>query len=174
MTQKAVQEEYPEQADFLKQYIHDLVQRFEGEVALAWSNWTYVADPLPRDAGLWDEQYALNEENYKALKGICNSTVPGPLGPVVDPGVDLAGLGNTTILRSMPGKAGHWRLNGGAISLPELFQKIGTRFTVSELMLWYYNAPKVLRKRRHSWGSAECRAAAFERLKAYGKYGHRN
>ena len=140
--------EYKKESHDLKHYIHHLIQRYEGEVALAWSDWTYVNEPLPRDVGLWDQQFALNEANYKALKDMGRiSTVPGTHGQEMHPSVDLAAAGNTTILRTKPGIPGHWRLNGRAISLPELFDKFGEEFTVSELMLWYFNAPKVLRKR---------------------------
>ena len=130
---------------------------------------------MPRDAGLWDQQFALNEDNYRALKDMGRvSTVRGADGQEMHPSVELAAAGNTTILRTKPGITGHWRLNGGAISLPELFDKFGEEFTVSELMLWYFNAPKVFRKRQHSWGSAEVRAAAYQRFKTYGRYGHRD
>ena len=81
MSHQDVKEEYPNHPDFLKQYIHHLVQRYEGEVALAWEDWTYVNEPLPRDVGLWDEQFALNEDNYKALKDMGRvSTVRGTHG----------------------------------------------------------------------------------------------
>ena len=33
--------EYPDTVDPFKQYINHLIQRFEGEVAIAWQNWEY-------------------------------------------------------------------------------------------------------------------------------------
>ena len=73
-----------------------------------------------------------------------------PLVPGQHPGetfihddVDLTQVGNTTIFRTNVGEDGHWHMNGGAISLLELFDKFGDDFTVSELMLWYWNAPNV-------------------------------
>ena len=46
--------------------------------------------------------------------------------------------------------------------------------TVAEVMLWYHQAPKVFRKREHAWGSKLVRAAAQQRHKSYGRYGHRD
>ena len=54
----------------------------------------------------------------------------------------------------------------------ELLAEFGDRFTVSELMFWYHNASKLVRKRPHAWGSQEVRDAAHERRKAWGRYGH--
>ena len=88
--------------------------------------------------------------------------------------VDLTKVGNTTILKSRDGVNGHWHLNGGAITLPELMYTFGEKYTVAELMHWYYNAPKVLRKREHAWGSPDCRKAALQRWKTYGRPGHQS
>ena len=72
-----MKDEYKSKPDPLTKYIHHLIRRYEGEVALAWSDWTWSDEPLPRDAGLWDEQFALNQDNFKALKAMGRSTVPG-------------------------------------------------------------------------------------------------
>jgi len=37
----------------------------------------------------------------------------------------------------------------------------GEKYTVAELMTWYYNAPKVLRKRDHAWGTPETGRKTF-------------
>ena len=44
----------------------------------------------------------------------------------------------------------------------ELLAEFGDRFTVSELMFWYHNADKVVKKRPHAWGSDVVRDAALE------------
>ena len=131
---------------------------------------------MPKDSGLCDPQFALTEDNFKTLKKIAPNTIAGSRHREkrMHHSVDLVAVGNTTILRSEPGNSGHWRLSGGAVSLPMLFDAFDKEFTVSEIMLWYSNAPKVLRKKQHAWGSPECRAAAYQRLKTYGHYGHRD
>ena len=67
-TWEQVKEEYPYSAEPLCQYIKHLVNKHEGEVALAWQHWEYSTDPLPRDAGLWDPQRAQHKENYWSLR----------------------------------------------------------------------------------------------------------
>ena len=120
--------------------------------------------------------FAFNEDNFLALHGLGRYKVPGKRSSetLIDDNVDLTTVGNTATFRTKAGVDGHWRMNGGAISLPELFDKFGDRYTVSELMFWYYNAPKVLRKREHAWGSPDCRKAALQRWKTYGRPGHRS
>ena len=88
--------------------------------------------------------------------------------------VDLAEVGNTTILRTRAGEDCHCHLNGGAITLAELFDKFGETYTVAELMLWYYNAPKMLRTRQHSWAWIDVRAAGRQRYLTYGRPGRRD
>ena len=132
--------------------------------------------PLPRDAGLWDQQLASDQENYAALGKVQNRMHRGTEWDqyLIDQSVDLTKVGNTNIMFARPGKDGHWHVNGGAITLAELFYKFGKEHTVAELMLWYHNAPKVLRKRQHSWGSPDVRAAAKQRMFTYGRPGHRD
>ena len=166
-------EEYHDSNSPAKEYMHHLINRHEGEVAKAWARWSYVPFPLPRDAVFWDPQFAASKENFEALKVLRFERDPwGDLCVPLD--VDLTKVGNTTILRTRDGDTGHWQLNGGGITLAELFYKFGEHYTVSELMNWYYNARKNLRKRKHAWGSADCRNASLQRWKTYGRPGHRS
>ena len=169
-----VKSEYFDKQDPYKEYIHHLVQRFEGEVAIAWQMLEFSEEPLPRDADLWHTQFASNEQNYQALSRLTFQWSNHTRCWVIPDSVDLTKVGNTTILRSRAGENGHWHLNGGAITLAELFDKFGERYTVAELMLWYYNAPKILRTRQHAWGSKDVRAAAIQRWKTYGRPGHQD
>jgi hypothetical protein len=148
-----------------------LVLRFEGEVALTWEHWSWELLPLPRNAEYWNQQFATNEANFKAL-GNLTFERDGYGISMVHHHIDLEKVGNTTILRTEQGQKGHWHLSGGAITLADLFFKFGEQYTVSELMSYYYNAKKVCRKRQHAWGSAECRQAALQRYKSNGHYGH--
>ena len=157
-----------------KQYVHHYIKRFEGEVALAWQNWTFTDDPLPRNAKFWEEQYATDFDNYAALSSLRTHWAYQESQYVINDDEDLRQVGNTTIIRTKDGCSGHWRLNGGAITLAELFHQFGKDFSVAEIMLWYHNAPKMLRKRPHSWGSKDVRAAARMRNKVYGHYAHRD
>ena len=156
-----------------KEYIHHLIQRFEGEVALGWCHWTWAPYPLPRNSDLWNPQYASSQENYEALAKLRHQEDQWGYS-MVHPDEDLRSVGNTTILKTRDGEDGHWHLNGGGISLAELFYEFVEHYTVAELMHWYYNAPKVLRKKEHSWGSPECRKASLQRWKTYGRPGHQS
>ena len=130
---------------------------------------------LPRDAWLWDQQLASDQENYAALDKLMHHRHRGKEWDqwVIHESVDLTQVGNTNILRARLGQNGHWHLNGGAISLSEFFAKFAEEYTVAELMFWYYNAPKVFRKRQHSLGSPDVRAAGKQRMFTYGNPGHR-
>ena len=138
-------------------------------MALAWNHWKWSPEALPKNSLLWNVQYAISAKNAGALSRISPSNEEQ-----INASVDLLAVGNTTILRSRKNEVGHWRLNGGAITLGQLLAEFGKDFTVCELMLWYHNAPKVVRKRPHPWGSGDVRAAAKERMKTYGRYGHRD
>ena len=144
-------------------------KRFEGEVALAWNHWKRSPEALPRNSLLWNSQYAISAKYAGALSRISPSNEEQ-----INESVDLLAVGNTTILRSRKNEVGHWRLNGGAITLGQLLVQIGKDVTVCELMLWYHKAPKVARKRPHPWGSDDARASAHERFKAYGRRVHRD
>ena len=146
--------EYRDKSLPLKEYARDLINSFEGEVALAWQHWEFSPDPLPREAILWDPQHASSKQNYEVLSSLVTYTDQWGKNMIAD-WVDLTKVGNTTILRSRDGVSGHWHLIGGAITLPELMYTFGEKYTVAELMTWYYNAPKVLRKRDHAWGTPE-------------------
>ena len=74
-----------------------------------------------------------------------------------------ATVGDTTIVRFRDGSDGHWRLSGGALTLPMLWQEFGSLFTASELLFYYLNCPKLGRTRPHAWGSREARVAAHAR-----------
>ena len=136
------------------------------------SEWTYHAGPLPRDACLWDKQYAKNPEQRLALGNL--RVVRGE----IDPRENLDRLGATTILFPEFGcgghLVGHWRRSGRAITLAQLLRDFGDRIRALELMFWYYHANKLVRKRDHPWGSKDVRAAAHLRNEVYGHRGHRS
>ena len=81
-------------------------------------------------------------------------------------------IGDTTIIRHA--NVGHWRLEGAAVTLAQLFRDFGEHVTAMELMSWYFHAPKVAKKRAHPVGNADERAAAHERKAVYGTYGKRH
>ena len=156
-----------------KEYAHNLCNRFEGAVALTRLEWEYSPHVLSSEVGLWGPQYASSQQNYEALSRIRTYTDKWGQRLVAE-WVDLTKVGNTTILKSRDGVNGHWHLNGGAITLPELMYTFGEKYTVTELMHWYYNAPKVLRKREHAWGAPETRKAALQQRKTFGRPGHQS
>ena len=136
---------------------------------MAWEEWNWSPDPLPRDRALWIPQFSKKRTNARQLALIAQSPVCAwPLVSQIAVGIDLLAVGNTTILRTRRNEDGHWHLSGGAIGLAELFALFGRDYTVSDLMCWYHNAPKVVRKRPHAWGSPGVRDAAHERRKAFG------
>jgi hypothetical protein len=137
-----------------------------GEVAEAWGHWLWNAEPLPRHAELWDQQFASNEQRYEAL-GNLRFKKDGYGNLMVHPAFDLTKVGNTTIFRTQAGVNGHWHLNGGAITLAEPFFKFATHY-------WYYNAKKKCRKKKHPWGSVDCRKSALQRWKTLGRPGHQS
>ena len=71
-------------------------------------------------------------------------------------------------------KVGHWRRKGYAMTLCELFEKFGNDHTAYDLMFWYTNSDKMVKKREHSWGRPECKEAARARHKEFGHRGHRD
>ena len=81
-------------------------------------------------------------------------------------------IGDTTIIRHA--NVGHWRLEGAAVTLAQLFRDFGEKFTAMDLMSWYFHAPKVAKKRAHPVGNAIERAAARERKAVYGRYAKRD
>jgi hypothetical protein len=167
LSEDDIRSEYEWDSDPYKEYVKHMSRRYEGEVVLAWIEWRKSWQALPRDKVLWNPQYAVSTKSAHEI-----SLLPRGDGPCFDETVDLLAVGNTTILRTKQGTAGHWYLRGGAITLCELFAKFGDNFTASELMFWYHNAPKIVKKRPHSWGSAEHRNAAHARHYAWGRYGH--
>ena len=54
----------------------------------------------------------------------------------------------------------------------ELFVLFGRFWTAREIFFWYHWAPKVVKKRAHSWGSPDVIAAAQLRKKETDRYGH--
>ena len=87
--------------------------------------------------------------------------------------VDLEAVGSTALIRFILDRAGHWRLSGGAVTLMELFMKLGEHFSAQELFCWYYIATRVVTKRPHSWGSKDVRDAAHLRHQIHRHWGHR-
>ena len=166
-----VENEFPDNESLFVNYIKDLCRRYEGEVALAWESWVFSPTPLPRDKVLWHPQYATKLKGQRALVALPKGGDPRGR---FDDDVDLLAVGSTTILRAMEGGDGHWHLRGGAITLPQLFAKVGSQFAVQELMFWYSHAPKVVKKRLHAWGSEDVRQAAQLRKRVFNHYGHRH
>ena len=119
---------------------------------------------MPRDAGLWDQQFASNQKNFVAFGRLRSYRAYPRLEDeelwLIHDSVDLAEVGNTTVLRSRASENCHWHLNGGAITLVELSNKLGENYTVAELMLLHCNATKVI---RHSWVSKDVIEAAAQR-----------
>ena len=161
-TKAQVYEEYAGEPFPCEQYIHHFLKRYEGEVAFAWDNWNKSPSPLARDAELWDQQCASDETNYAALGKVNHHVVPGNASGemLIHQSLDLTTVGNTNIIIARPGVDGHWHVNGGAM------------YTVAELFLWYYQAPKVCRRRQRSWGHPEKIAASWQRLETYGNRRH--
>ena len=156
------------------EYFKHLFRRYEGEVALAWSEWEWVRGPLPRDEALWHHQYARNAQQRRALNASLAAVGAGrPLEKFTDD-TDLVQFGNTMIL-AIRGEdvEGHWQRYGGAITLGHLFYQFGERYTAQELFFWYYHAQKLVKKRDHPWGSEEVQEASQLRMKTWGHYGHR-
>jgi hypothetical protein len=51
-----------------KEYVHHLIRRAEGEMALTREEWQLCPLDLPRSAELWDSQYCTSQGNYEALR----------------------------------------------------------------------------------------------------------
>jgi len=175
-TEADVNREYEGHYNPFAKFLHHFCQRYAGEVAVAGANWNAEYSPLPRDAELWDQQWASDEANFKALRNLNRhvSTNASTGERLVSPSLDLTTLGNTNIIVNFPGENGYWHLNGGAITLPELFEQFGEHYTVAELFLWYHQAPKVCRRRVHAWGHPDVKAANLQRLETYGNRSHQD
>ena len=152
----------------LVQYIKHFCMRYEGEVAQTWDDWEYFHEPLPRNTALWHHQFGRTADQRFALKNLGAMVV----GTDYHASVDLDSIGSTMILYKDPNLIGHWRLNGGAITLPGLFYTFGASCTAYELMYWYWHSEKVVKKRDHSWASPTVKAATKMRLNEYGHRGH--
>ena len=162
------------------EYFKHFAERHAGEVALVWEGWDEFGagpsavgdDPLPRDARLWHPQFARKREQRKTLSEL--RQLRQDQNGQIPQGVDLREqVGDTTILGWRAGSDGHWRLRGGALTLPMLWQQFGSLFTAQELLFYYQNCPKVAKTKAHAWGSREVRAAAWARWQTYGHWGHR-
>ena len=158
------------------EYIKHMIRKHDGEVVLAWHEWVHSKTPLPKDAGLWDPQLARDTSNFKLLQWAYAQAIPGNESgeSVIPDDVDLVKLGNTTVLKTRPDEDGHWHLKGGAINLAWLFATFGPACTVLEIMYYYHNCPKLLRKREHAWASIENRAAGAQRMATFGRSGHQS
>ena len=166
-----VAEEYSEYKLPFKEYVHHLIRRSEGEVALAREEWELCTFDLPRSAELWDSQYATSHANYEALRKL--RIVEDEYGNrVVAAGEDLRAVGKTTIIRPREEEDGYRYLSGAAITLAQLLFEFRRNYTVAELMHWYFNATKICRKRPHAWGHPDIRRAASLRNQNFGRRGH--
>ena len=138
---------------------------------------TSVVGDVPRNARLWDPQFARHREQAHVMRQLpftgCGSYKRGHAEVLAHVNF-RATMGDTTIVRFRDGSDGHWRLSGGALTLPMLWQRFGSVFTASELSSYYLNCSKLVRTRPHAWGSREARAAAYARWVTYGSWGHRD
>jgi hypothetical protein len=152
-------------------YVKHMCKRYEGEVVLAWHKWICKEEPLPRDKLLWREQFATKPKQASALRELQQSADGN--GTLFSDFVDLATIGNTNIMMTRERNPGHHQqIEGGAITLAELFLKFGDSCCAKELLFWYTHAPKICRKRAHPVGSQDVRDASKLRFKATGHYGH--
>ena len=157
----------------LPHYIKDLCRRYEGEVALAWGPWNWSKENLPRDVKLWDPQFATDEASTSKLVASLKASKNPSSEHVFSDDVDLVPAANTTVLYADSHFGGHWHRTGKAITLAELLYAFGQDCTVSDIMFWYCHAPKLVKKRRHAWSSAEKKEAAHLRKSTFGHWGHR-
>ena len=165
--------EHKAKGDPWSNYIKDLCRRYEGEVALAWSEWTWSPENLPRAVNRWQPQFATDEASMSKLLALGKASTQASSEFLFSDDVNLVAAANTTVLYVDPQSGGHWRRRGNAITLAELLYALGQKCTVSDIMFWYCHAPKVVKKRRHAWASADRRDAAYLRLKTYGHWGHK-
>ena len=166
--------EYRNSLSPAKEYIRDMCRCYEGEVALAHWDWVYSLEPVPRDAVYWHPQFGRTSEQRAALGALYKEAVSRGRQDVSH-NINLrTDIGDTMILRFDRDNVGHWRLDGAAITLAQVFRDFGEHFTVMEIMMWYYHAPKIVKKRPHPQGNADERAAARERYRAYGRYAKRH
>ena len=120
---------------------------YEGEVAFAYWEWEYSPEPVPRAAVYWHPQFAKLPAQRAAVGALYNRAVTRGRGVVSDD-IDLRmDIGDTTIIRHAD--VGHWRLEGAAVTLAQLFRDFGEQFTAMDIMCWYFHAPKVAKKRAH-------------------------
>ena len=141
---------------------------------MAKRSWDYFDDPLPRNEILWHPQFARTPQQGSAFDSF--RRVQGKVDTAELAGENLAAFGASggcVILKPGHDLKGHYQLRGGVITLAELFLRYGECFTAQELMFWYYHAPKVCKKRPHSWGSKLVKEAAQVRKAVFGHYGHR-
>ena len=131
-------------------------------------------EPPPRHRLLWHYQFGRTAWQRKALNNICPLPTSGfdltNIPDSVATDADLSYFGNTMILKSNKYEVGHWRLNGGVMTLPTLFYTFGQHMG---LMCWYPHADNMVKKRDHAWASMLVRDAKNMRMHEYGHYGHR-
>ena len=118
-------------------------------LSFASDRWTFDPRPLEKIRGkiLWNKQFATDQRTFDRLKLATGDSAVGE----VNYRTNLLALGRTTILRGA-GQEGHWRRSGKIITLGELIEHLGKAFTATEIIFWYHHAPKVCRKKPHSWG----------------------
>ena len=138
-------------------------------MALAWGQWIWSPENLPRAVNLWQPQFATDEASMSKLLALGKASTQASFSD----DVNLVAAANTTVLYAESHDGGHWRRRGNVITLAELLFAFGERCTVSDIMFWYCHAPKVVKKRRHAWANKEQRDAAYLRQKTWGHWGHR-
>ena len=60
------------------------------------------------------------------------------------------------------------------ITFPVLMESLGEEYTAVELWAFYKSLPLLAVRRQHAWGSEVVQAAAKDRFKKHGAYGHRH
>ena len=173
LTWEYITQEYPNSNVPIADYLKHLSRRYEGEVALASENVQRFAGPVPREKMLWHPQFCKRQAQVPAMTALA-ARGKRTAGTSFSDEVDLLAIGSTTIIRFLGNQPdGHYRLSGGAITLMELFARLGQWFTAQEWFCWYRNASKMVVKRPHAWWSPDVRAAAHLRKQEYNHWGHR-
>ena len=173
MTQRHFQTEFGEFRERdkgpMETYWSDLIKNWEGEVAEVQGWWEYSDEAMPRNKALWHHQFALSEKQ-------CGDFLKLGKQPAVGDGLlpntcDVETLGSTTILRRYERRNGHWRRRAHVTVLAKLFYDLGSKYTAQELVFWWINARKIVKKREHPQSSPDRMEASDVRKKYYGGAG---
>ena len=127
--------------------IKHLCRAYEGETVFTLASWEHDPKPLSsyRDRRFWDPQFAVDNDQYDLLRqnyGRCDHR--GKL--YAD--VDLLAVGSTTLFQ-IPPQGPHQTRAGSIITLGELIAALGEQYTAMELMMWYWNAPRLTGRKPH-------------------------